>query len=494
MKLLTKLEKTKLGWWLIGLCLLFFFLRFPSLIEPYWYGDEGIYEVIGQSIDHGRLLYRDIWDNKPPLLYVIYALAQGDQSVVKALSIIAGVASLVMFFFLSQKLFHKKRLSIILSFLYTVLLGSPILEGNIANAEDFILLPTIIAGFLIYRIVHTKQKMKITETFFPFFKKNISYHVAGFLLGIAFLLKIVAIFDTLAFILFLFFIDWFPRKRYILSFFASFSLPFIITVIYFLSRGGLLDFLQSAFFGNVDYVGWQNTFFGIPQGLLIIKLLALFLAVSLVYWKRKQLAEPQIFVIVWFLFSLFNVFFSGRPYTHYIIVLLPSFCLLTGLFFAYHKITLRQKIAGIIISSLILLSIQFHFDLTKTYLYYQNAIAFITGHKTIEEYQSFFDAKVPRDYAVASFITSHTTPLDNIFIWGNNPQIYALAHKLPPSKYTVAYHVTQEAAVRQTQQAIQRKKPKYIIILTESPPLPFNLPLYIMRYSIPGATIYERRL
>src|SRR5271154_4148144 len=114
MKFLAKLEKTKLCWWIIISCILFFFLRLPSLIEPYWYGDEGVYEVIGQAMNHGRLLYQGIWDNKPPLLYVVYALAQGDQPTVKIISLIIGLATVICFFFLSQKLFNKLKISLLI--------------------------------------------------------------------------------------------------------------------------------------------------------------------------------------------------------------------------------------------------------------------------------------------------------------------------------------------------------------------------------------------
>src|SRR5581483_3733412 len=118
MNLLAKLEKTKILWWIIILCTFFFFLRFPSIIEPYWYGDEGIYEVVGLAMDHGHLLYRDIWDNKPPLLYVVYALAGGDQPTVKIYSIIAGLLSIIAFFILSEKILNRPRVSIIISALY----------------------------------------------------------------------------------------------------------------------------------------------------------------------------------------------------------------------------------------------------------------------------------------------------------------------------------------------------------------------------------------
>src|SRR6267154_2662061 len=107
MKFLSQLEKTKAVWVVIVLCVFFIFLRFPSVIEPYWYGDEGVYEVIGQAMDHGSVLYRDIWDNKPPLIYVIYALSQGDQPTVKVISLFVGLFSVFALFILAQKLLQK---------------------------------------------------------------------------------------------------------------------------------------------------------------------------------------------------------------------------------------------------------------------------------------------------------------------------------------------------------------------------------------------------
>ena len=160
MKLLAKLEKNRNTWILIGVSVLFFFLRFPSIIEPYWYGDEGIYEVVGQAMDHGELLYRNIWDNKPPLLYIVYALAHGNQPTVKAISLAIGIVSLIAFFLLAKKLLKKSSHSMLITILFVILFGTPLLEANIANAEDFILLPVLLAGLLIYSLV---QQSKIKQ-------------------------------------------------------------------------------------------------------------------------------------------------------------------------------------------------------------------------------------------------------------------------------------------------------------------------------------------
>jgi len=60
------------AWLLAGLAVVF--LRaLPNLRFPIG-RDQATYCVIGQGLLHGQLLYRDLWDNKPPGIFYIYAL------------------------------------------------------------------------------------------------------------------------------------------------------------------------------------------------------------------------------------------------------------------------------------------------------------------------------------------------------------------------------------------------------------------------------------
>ena len=156
MRLLQKLEKSREFWFLLLTSFFFFLLRLPSLFEPYWYGDEGIYQVLGVAMRSGRLLYRDIWDNKPPLLYYFYSLFNSDQFYVRLFSLIVGLISVFAFFYLSKKLFKKEKIVFLTTAVYAVLFGLPLLEGNIANAENFMLLPTILAAILIFKFAESK--------------------------------------------------------------------------------------------------------------------------------------------------------------------------------------------------------------------------------------------------------------------------------------------------------------------------------------------------
>lgn len=490
MKFIDRLEKSKAFWSLLIILPLFFLLRLPSVIEPYWYGDEGIYHVLGDAINNGRILYSEAWDNKPPLLYVTYALFHSDQFMIRFASLISGILATLALFFLSQKLFNNLKASIITTALFTLLFATPYIEGNIANAENFILLPVIVAGFIVY-ILSQKENMHTLSI------------LAGFLLGIAFLFKIVAFFDFAAFLLFWIIVSLpkklspstvqkLPFKNFLLVI-GGFLVPLFITIAWFASQNALPDFIRASFFGNIGYVGWGNNFI-IPHGFLILKVILLLLACIFLFIKRHSLSKSALFVFLWLSFALFSAFFSQRPYTHYVLVIIPSFCLLIGLFFATKKRHFQGFLLGSIMLTFIAVMLSFNFyPLHKTFLYYQNAFQFITGTKDVVAYQSFFDRKTPRDYEIASFIRNNTSPEDTIFVWGDSAQIYTLADKLPPGKYTVAYHVTQNKnGIAEVQEQITTQQPKYIIVLAEAPDLPFRLPFYNNPYLINNTLIYEK--
>lgn len=488
MNIVARLEKTKTFWFILLLLVLFFLLRLPSLFEPYWYGDEGIYQTMGYMMRQGHTLYAEVWDNKPPLLYTLYAVLHGDQFAVRLLSLITGLFSVVLFYVLANKLFPKTLVSTVGStVLFTVLFGLPLLEGNIANAENFILPLVITAGFLVFSF---SEKVKTPRVLF----------LAGVLLGVAFLFKIVAIFDMAAMMLFLVCIVFVPKKKTttqfpqivqaVLPLMIGFIIPVLLTALFFLFTGAFVPFIKATLTTNLGYVNYGNQFI-IPQGLLVLKLLLLCMGIGIIFLLRNRFTKSTLFIVLWFIFSLFNAYFSQRPYTHYLLVLLPSFCLLTGLIFTSRK---YRVVLGItVIAVLILLYRTFHLY-TKTPRYYQNFIAFITDQKSVAEYRAFFDRNTPRDYELADFIKTHTNERDTIFIWGDNAQLYRLTNKMPPGRFTVAYHMRlNEETLQETRNALEAAQPKLIIIMpNQQQPLPYALTNYTNRYTVSNSIIYER--
>lgn len=469
---------------------LFFLLRLPSLIEPYWYGDEGIYQTIGFALRNGRVLYDGIWDNKPPLLYLLYAFFNGDQGTIRLASLLSGIASVIVFYFLAKKIFQGSRATSIATVAFALLFSLPLVEGNIANAENFMLLPILFAAYLVYQHRGTKYK---------------ALFAAGLLLGLAFLFKIVAIFDLAAFSLFLLFLPFLhddnKQKRFsfsllpvksLRSILLGFLSPVLLTVLYFFIQGSMTSFLQASLLQNIGYVGYKNEFF-IPHGLLLFKVLLLLVFVGALFLKRNTLPKSALFLLLWLAFSVFNAYFSHRPYTHYLLVALPSVCLCLGLVVSYRK-TLIIPVGFLL--ALFLLSRQFVItDINKykkTVAYYQNFATFLLGQKSVYDFQSFFDTDVPRDYEVARYIKNLPGIDEGVFIWGNSAQLYVLSGTLPPGRYTVAYHIAGRDAISETERVLRKVKPKYIVLMHDASNYPFSLLGYQPKMLIRDTAIYER--
>ena len=489
MNLFSKAKQYPTQLFLIAISLVFFLLRLPSLVEPYWYGDEGIYEVIGAALRQGRILYTGIWDNKPPLLYYIYGLFNGDQNNVRFFSLIVGLATVITFFFLAKKILMQQKAAYLATMIFTILFATPILEGNIANAENFMLLPASLTGLLVWKASekHT-GRLTAKHLFIP-----------GILLGISFLIKVVAVFDFAAFFVFLCIVKYTSLRDIkklilpLLGFISGFILPILFVLFTTVFSHSTSSFIKSAFMSNVGYVGYGN-YFLFPQGLLITKLFLLAVGILILFIKRRNFSKGLIFIFCWFFFSLFSALFSQRPYTHYLLVLLPAFSLYLGLFVT-KKHSYIPLTAGIVVLFFILfLFTGFHPQTgRKLFGYYVNFSSFIVGEKPADDYISFFDKAALRDYKLAQFINFHKKPGDSLFVWGNDGQLYKLTDMLPVGKYIVAYHISSsEESWNETAHLLALHAPTFIAITGNQFVSPISLSNYKLRLVINGSYLYEK--
>lgn len=499
MKYFTRLGKSKALWYLLGISFLFFLLRFPSFFEPDWHVDDGLFEAIGLALGKGQVLYVQISDNKPPLVYLLFALFHSELLTLHFVSLLFGLLTVLVFFFLSQKLFGKRQISMVTTSIFAFFFATPIFEGQVLHAENFMLLPIVTASYLIY--AHSLSKTNQTGN------RSRVYLMAGVLLGIALVFKIVAVFDFSAFLLYLLIINlperpFLQKKEVFINVVKNIYpvlvgslLPLFITFLYFFTQHTLKEFIQAAFFGNIDYVGGDN-YLLIPQGTLLLKVLLLTVAVFLVFLKRKAFQPATIFILLWFSFSVFNALFSGRGFGHYLLLALPSISLVVGLFFATQNLKARTGIFLSLLIGLCLLVANFGLpNFRGTIGYYRYFLSFETGRidRTFY-YERAFGGIPTRNDEVAQFIKTHTTPSESVFVWGDYAQIYLLAGKQPPVKYWTAFQITyNEQILKETELALKRNPPKYIIMLTETPePFPFDMTSYSKKFALNGATIYER--
>jgi len=452
------------SYWLVFIFVLIFFLRLPSLFTPYSYGDEGIYLTLGEAARRGLVFYRDIYDNKPPLLYLLAAVS-GSLFWFRFLLLGWNLATIYLFFKLAQLLFlRKENLIKIATLIFAVLSSIPLFEGNIANAEIFMILPITLGIFLFF-----KEKTK----------KPINYFFIGVLFSLATLFKVPAVFDFLAILVFFVFfltrakVNWKLEIGNLSFLLLGFSLPIIFTFIYWGLMGGLKQYFTAAFMQNLPYLSsWQSgkSSFGFNFSVINRGILLLFVT-AILWFFRKKWEEVNSFLIIWFLFALFGATLSGRPYPHYLIqILAPASLLFIAVFTANNY--LKIIILGFL--SLILASwFYFHFWYYSTLPYYQNFLSFTLKQKTHEEYFRAFGDRTLQTYKLAEFLQVHTQKEEKVFIWGEGSVVYALSRRLPPGRYAASYHIIDFGGYEETMKALVNQPTRFIIDLNdENRPFP----------------------
>jgi hypothetical protein len=475
-------------YWLAGLLAVLFILRIPSFYEPFSYGDEMIYLTLGNGIHHGLTLYKDIHDNKPPLLYFTAAVA-GSVFWFRIILAFWMMVTTVIFWYLVEHLFPKNNNIVKIStIVFGLLTTLPLLEGQIANAELFMLAPTLLAFYLALQKKLNYKKVALI----------------GVLMALAALFKIPAAFDLGAIVFYWFYLSLTKKlsfKKFIL-YFLTVSLAFFavigLTVLYYAAKGAFNEYIVAAFLQNFGYLSsWKRASQDIPflvkNGPLLIRGVVVLIGLGLLLAYKKHLSKSFIVSVAWLLFSLFAVTLSERPYPHYLIQIVPAVSILFGILIAQK--TKEQTLAILPLLLAAIVPVYFNFWHYPTLPYYQRFINFAVGNNTKKEYFDKFDANVNRNYDIAQFIVSSTKPNDHIFVWYDSAPIYALSRRLPPYKYVAGYHISDFSSPQEVINMINTQKPELIIILPGSPKIPGLYTVlsqnYLFIQNINGASIYK---
>lgn len=487
-KIKTIFKKLHTPVWLFTLLFLVLLLRIPSFFEPYSYGDEVIYLTLGEAVRRGIPLYSAIHDNKPPLLYLIAAIV-GSLFWFKAILAVWNLITVFLFWKLSEVLFPKQsRLQKVATITFALLTTLPLLEGNIVNAELFMIGP-IIAAFLIL----FGKKLNFKNVF-----------AGGAFFGLATLFKVPAAFDIPAIIFF-----WLAtnklNKRTLreiatntLYLVVGFLTPIILSIVWFWARGALGEYLTAAFLQNFGYLStWRPSVakqsFLVKNFPLLIRTAVVAIGFIILFLKRKKLSKNFIFLTAWLALTLFAATLSERPYPHYLIQSASPASFLFAILFTQKSIEQVMVIIPLAIATLV--PVYFKFWHYATTPYYVRFVKFATGEISKDAYMSSFGGKVIRNYKVASFIARSTKPSEKIFVWGDDSVIYALSKRFPPGKYITDYHIKDFSSEKETIFVLRRDMPIFIVVLPGAPnfaQLTFFLKLnYGLTETVDGAEIWR---
>lgn len=478
--------------WLILIIGLVVLLRVPSLFEPHHYGDEEIYFVMGRAWNQGVPMYAEAFDHKPPMIYILAGLTKTVLSF-RTVLMLWMVAHTIIMWLLAEKFWGRKKQKLVFAStaIFALITTLPGLEGNIANAELFMMMPLGLALLLLWD-VKKKQYNR--------------YILAGLLVGFGLLFKIPVIFDFVALILLLWVFDKKTFMKSVKGLFSgrlwlmilAFTVPFVLTIINYYTKGSGPDYMRAAWGINLGYVSsWETgsyAFNPFKSG-LAIRAMLLGAYTLVLYIFRNKLNKKLVFASLWFGFSLFGALLSGRPYPHYLLQPAMAFALLVPLVAVIRK-PLEWLTMIMIVIAVVLTQSKIGFWVYPTINYYGDFWKGLTGEISKVEYRDTFSAS-KRNFVLAEYLNDKMTEEDQLYVWGSDASLYNLTNKLPAGgKYIVNFHVRDFRAYGEVMQRLEKNMPEYVVIMGDS--FDFDelyewLKLnYIVINEVDGTLVYHR--
>ena len=331
----------------IGLLGLYFIPVFSTPLFQVYSGDYLIFKIIGSGWTEGHIPYKDLFDSKGPLLFLIQVLGftiQSGKWGIWILEVVFAVLSFELIFQCGVKLGVKATYNYFCTAISILFYFACLENGN--TVEEFCLPFQLLPLYL-------------TISYFNGSNKRI--YLSGFITGLCFgAVALIRLNNNCVIVgLAIGLICWFVKEnrlkdlfRIILCFAAGLIVIFIPFCIYFALHSALSDMMYATFGLNYYYlINGSN----IDSTRPIIHLicftpsLVLFL---IAFLNRKKINSGTGICCIFIGLVTFFTFIFGRHYTHYIQMATPSVAL--SLFLSY-SVSKRQKKVILYVMGVILL-------------------------------------------------------------------------------------------------------------------------------------------
>ena len=447
--------------WLAAILALGILVRLPTFFRPLLSDDEAIYATTADAMARGDLLYRDVVDHKPPLIYHVYqagfaVLGQYNTQGAHALVILSVLLTAGLIFALGRRGERAKErtpdngLGLAAAGLFLVFSTTwHDYDALAANCELFLLAPQTLAAWLLLRDLHQPARGV----------RALAVHLGvGVLIGTSALFKyqgltfLGASIGLLAWWAALGRVTWTRGVVMSLCQAAGALVPPALYLAWCGSRGCAVETLYWFRF-NFSYVGAGLT--GLQagaRGLMRVGLVggaalvpyalgiaaAVSAALGVVRVVRRRLGgipseaadmPPLLSVLglLWLATSAIAVATGGRFFGHYFHLILPPLCLLAAPAFCrlWRKgRSYRGWLVGLCASP---------------------ALVFLGLATIARPLAAAVDEGEPPYDEVAARIASLTSTEERIFVWGNSPQLYILARRPMGTRFSFCNYMTGES-------------------------------------------------
>jgi 4-amino-4-deoxy-L-arabinose transferase-like glycosyltransferase len=452
-------------------------LRLPSLFEPAWHTDEGIFAAVAQRMLEGGQLYADAWESKPPLflyLYVgLFKLFDPGVLPLRLAATTSAIGTHLAIYFVARRLELTHRQGLLAAAVLGVLLGVPFWEGTLALTEVFTVLPTALAVLCVLSW-QTRSGSGGGGVGLLL--------VAGLLFGAAFLFRQTSVLAAAAVGAWLILAggQWL-RAGFLLS--TGFAAAVVPVVAAFAVLGEFYWFWDAnvAFFLFYVPSGQELPFAARP----LIALPVLLTLACLAYYRRLGATPRWGLPALWLVFMLAGAMLTGRPYSHYMLQAFPPLALLAAMIAPWVRLSWRPRAksapALALAGSLVLLWLlvvmpmfagnPFAMRYTRGPAYYVNFTAWMLGLRSERAYNDFFDLRVNQTYALAEVLRGLRAEGQKVYIWGEYPWVYALARVEPATRYTTSFYVLLLPHLdTRLGHTLERERPAFVVVFDDAGP------------------------
>ena len=417
--------------------------------------DASLFMYIGAGINRGQVPYRDLWENKPPLVFFLDALglwlAGGSTWGVWFFDLAAWMLSVVLLFLLLRKEVGRAGLFFALA---SFVLNLPVIFGAGNMTEEFAL-PCQLAGLYFFTRLEREGRHP-----WPAFWLGVTF-------ALSFLLKqtTIGVWIALAGYLFLSrILVHKPIKVYVILW-ASAGAALVAGAVlaYFAAHQALYYLWDVAFRFNYYYTRASIASHIAAVYILLSRwsLLSSMFPVSLLAWlaglvylRRVGWGKMPLLLLVSMLDFPIECLMLGvsvSTYTHYLVSMLPAVAILNGYLVHFLlqalKTRLRFPPAALVYPLLLFLAV-------------------FQGVKTVA---SLYATDLPKQVSSAlEYINKHSSQADYVLVWGFHANINFLSGRLAPTcfihqipLYTVGYATPQ--IFDELLSDLQKKPPKLII-------------------------------
>lgn len=424
-------------------------LRLPTLFElPAT--DQALSAYIGQKMQEGQLLYRDLWEHRPPGIYFLY-------SWISSLGLERDLYWIIPFFDTLYTLLTMGAILLLArsfwglgpawgaAFIFTLFSLSPVSQGAWSRIQPEMLmnLPLILCFYGGYQGFCQQKK-------WPWF-------FFGLALGAAFIIKFTALLLALPLIPLL----WNSpstanpiknfRLKKIFYLILGLMIPIFITILYLYVKGILPEAYEALVVYNRVYSAFRmelklasSLLLEKWQGQIIFPLAVLFLA--LLGLRRERLYHSLLgrIMILWILIALFSVFIQGKYLASHFLSLIPPLSLLAGFSWEWLKKPRAGKYSPVISLLILALLAGAAGDAFKGYLrYYRTGFTFLLKKVGYEEALRSLPANAKKLglWELGRAIAQNSQEKDYIYVWAVAPEIYYYSNRPAPNRFILEHYL-----------------------------------------------------